>query len=375
VSAPVPATVSAPAAAPVPAAAAAPVSAAAPVTVWDGGQVGPAARLLDVWPDLETRCRLPPKLRAALVGGVLLLLAIIGFGNRGAEAPATTISPIDEEMVVSADDLKNRREVRPDDFRPRDGARPVVGPPPAPVAVTPAATPEVAAETLAERRARRRNDPEDILTLKARRGATPRAAEAPWYDGPIYVTAGSSLRVGAAPQAASASVDAASRRLAAAATTIPATLTSPLELRGEAVTVIARADDPASGLGGARFIGTASRGTGRVTIRFRSIVLADGREARVEGEAQDTDGVFGIRVESESSSNDEGRGSAAGEAAEEAATDVLSSALGGGIAGRAVDRYVSRAPARHSGGTERLAALPAGTKLLVFLHEPLELGR
>jgi hypothetical protein len=306
----------------------------------------------------------------------LLLLVIVVFGNRGTSTPAAAISAIDDQMVVSAEELKNRREVRPDDFRPRGAARLVVEGAPAPAAATTPATPQ-AAETLAARRARRQNDPEDVLTLKARRGATPRPEEAPWYDGPVYVTAGSAAGTSPGPAGPTArSPEVGARGTLTAGTEIPAVLTAPLELRGGSATVIARADGHAgaAALQGARFIGTASAGTGRVTIHFRAVVLSDGRQARVDAEAQDDDGAFGLRVEGDQATGDE-RGSVLGDVAQGTATDVLSSTIGFGVAGQAVDRYMSGTRSHRDGSTARAVSLPAGTRLQVFLNEPIELGR
>jgi len=153
-------------------------------------------------------------------------------------------------------------------------------------------------------------------------------------------------------------------------------LTSPLELRGDSATVIAKVDGQTGTLRGARFIGTASAGSGRVTIHFRTVVLADGRQARVDAEGQGEDGTFGLTHGAEPAAPNDQQGSALGDVAQETATDVVSSAIGFNIAGRAVDRYVSGSRARRGGGgAVRTVALPAGTKLQVFLHEAVELGR
>jgi hypothetical protein len=328
--------------------------------------------LAELWPEPPRKRQLPRRIRFALAGVAALVVAIIAFGGPATKLQTQAPAPIDDEMVVSADDLKNRREVRPDDFRVRGASRPVVQTP-APVAAPTAPEPD---ETLAERRARRQSDPEDVLSLRARRGAArPAAGEAPWYDGPIYVTSGAAGGAASSSPTASPAGRATPAPLAAAATAIAAVLAGPLELHGDSATVVARADVATGPLRGARFIGTASTGSDRVTIRFRAAVLADGRQARVDGEAQDADGTFGIRAFGEPAAHDDEHGSVLGDVAEEAATDVLSSSLGVGVAGRAVDRYLTGSRARRPGGSPRPVSLPAGTKLLVFLHEPLELGR
>jgi hypothetical protein len=334
--------------------------------------------LAEIWPEPPRKRQLPTRLRIALAGVALVLVAIIAFGSPGTKLQTQAPTALNDEMVVSADDLKNRREVRAEDFRPRGAAQLVVAQ--APAAGPVPAAPQRTEETLAERRARRQSDPEDVLSLKTRRGtAKAPATDAPWYDGPIYVTAGSAAGAGNAPGPSGRSAVPAESGvpgvLAAAGTSVPAVLTSPIELRGDSATVIARADGQPGVLRGARFIGTASAGAGRMTIHFRAVVLADGRQAHADGEAQDEDGSFGLRVEGETSVPSDGHGSVLGDVAQETATDVLSSTIGIGVAGQAVDRYISGSRARRTNSSARPVSLPAGTKLQVFLHEAVELGR
>lgn len=327
----------------------------------------PYRTLAEVWPEPPRRRRIPTKLRAALIAAIALLVAIVAFGNRGSRPPAAAVSAIQDDMVVSADELRNRREVRADDFRPRGGAPVRLSAPSPAQASAPA---ETSTATLAERRARRAKDPEDVLTLREKREAkTAAATGAPVDDEPIYVTAS-----GAAPGKDGASTTPADARtgkaLAAAGTSIAAVLVTPVELAGGSGTVVARA---VSGpLQGARFVGTGSASAGRVSLRFHAALLADGRKARVEGEAQDADGAFGLRVDGETTPDEDQKGSVLGEVAEETATDLVSDTIGIGVAGRAVNRYVAGSRGRRPNRPTRTVSLAAGTRLQIFLHETVE---
>lgn len=336
--------------------------------------------LPDIWPEPPRTRRLPNRLRLALAGVPVLLVGIIAFGSSSTKLETPAAAPLNDDMVVSAEDLKNRREVRADDFRPRGAVQPVLSPAPGSAPVPETTT----AEALAERRARRQNDPEDVLALRTRRGSAkagraPSSTEQPLYEGPVYVTAGAAAggeeNLGSSAHSTRPTDSGPHERLVAAGTSVPAMLISPLELRGDSATVIVKANGQTGLLRGARFIGTASAGTGRVTIRFREVVLADGRQAHVDGEAQDEDGSFGFSPNADSAAPDSDRGSVLGEVAQETATDVVSAAIGIDVASRAVDRYVSGSRARRGGGAVRTVALPAGTKLQVFLHEAVTLGR
>lgn len=343
------------------------------------GRAGPAAPVAkppdvdarrpieELWSEPPRKRQLPKRIRIVLVGVGVLLVAIIAFGNPGPRLQTQAPAPLADDMVVSAEELKNRREVRPDDFRPH-------GPVASPSAAAPTDPPApTASEALAERRARREQDPEDILQARSRHAAAKApAAEAPWYEGPVYVRSGSTAGGQHGATASQGGPPSVARALAAAGSSIPAVLTNPVELRGGSGTVIARADGQAGALRGARFIGTASAGTGRVTVVFRSVLLADGQKIRVDGEAQDLDGAFGLRQEDEAVPTDSERGSVIADVAQETATDIVSDAIGIGIAGRAVDRYVAGSRARRANGPTRTVSLAAGTKLQIFLHEAVE---
>jgi hypothetical protein len=111
-----------------------------------------------------------------------------------------------------------------------------------------------------------------------------------------------------------------------------------------------------------------------VVVRFRSLILADGRQARVDAEAQDDDGTFGLAAEAHGEPADEsGQASVLGDVAQETATDFVSDAVGVSLAGRALGHYVSGSRSRQSSRRpERTLSLPAGTHLQVFLHEPID---
>src|SRR5262249_16859011 len=100
-----------------------------------------------LWPEPPRKRQLPRKFPLVLAGVGVLLVLIIGLGNRGSRPPAAAVTAIPDDMVVSAKELRNRREVRADDFRPRGGG-PVRQLPPS--SAREPAPAETSAETLAE---------------------------------------------------------------------------------------------------------------------------------------------------------------------------------------------------------------------------------
>ena len=127
---------------------------------------------------------------------------------------------------------------------------------------------------------------------------------------------------------------------------MPAVLTSPVDLRSGTMTIIAQADTDGPIPKSSRFVGSASSdGEGRLALRFERLLLPDGREAKIQGEAQDQTGSFGI----EGTVTTEGGSSGATVArdlARDTATDVASDALStftAGIAGRLLQHAVDRA--------------------------------
>lgn len=326
------------------------------------------ARLEDIWPDSTPRRRLPNKLRLALAAAGLLLLVILVLGHRGRSSSVGAQAALSDEMVVSAEDLKNRREVRPEDFR---GKRAAAMPPA--VSAQGLAGPDagpVGPDSLAARRARRGADPEDVLTLKraGRQGGGVSAAQdtGPLFQGPVYIRAG-------APEAPGGSDGAGPKgeRMAAAGAAVPATLQTPIELQTGAATVVVKVERSAGALAGSRCLGSASLAANRLVIRFTKVILADGHEARIDAEAQDADGAFGLALGRDGSA--EG-GSIVGDVAKDTATDVLTGALGVGLPGRMVDNYRRRSSGSRSPWERRAVSLPAGTPLQVFFREAVELG-
>ena len=87
--------------------------------------------LAEIWPEPPRKRELPARLRIALAGVAIVLVAIIAFGSPGTKLQTQAPTALNDEMVVSADDLKNRREVRADDFRPRGAVQLVVAHAPA----------------------------------------------------------------------------------------------------------------------------------------------------------------------------------------------------------------------------------------------------
>lgn len=332
--------------------------------------VADPARLLEIWPEPPRKRQLPKRLRIVLAGLGVFLVVVIAFGGPGTKLQTQAPAPLADDLMVSADELKNRREVRADDFRPHGPGAARTQPT---MTVPPSASAETQAESLAERRVRRAKDPEDVLTLRARReSTTPSAAEVPFFEGPVYVTA---VGVAHDRETMNPTADATkANAVATAGTSIPAVLTSPLEFAGGSATVVARVERASGALRGGRFVGTASAGAGRVTLRFHSVLLADGRKARVDAEAQDEDGSFGLRVEGAPQAAENDTDSVLGDVAAETATDLVSDAIGAGVAGRAVDRALTGSRSRRSGRPSGRVSLAAGTKLQIFLHEPLEVG-
>jgi hypothetical protein len=362
------------------------------------GPQGPRRSIEEFWPEPTSRKRRFPD-RVRLIGGaaIVLLVLVIAFGQRGGPKLETrVVTPLDDEMVVSADELKNRKEVRADQFRV-PGARPVAAsaPPSAPAEATADPAPATTPESLAERRARRHADPNDVLTLKKNRagGTEAKAKRGPaagaddlLYDGPVYVGPGGTA-VGSSPSgeptpataaAAPSAERGAAQRLAAAGSALPARLVSPIDLRGSSGTVVAQVSAQGP-LQRARLIGTASARDGRITLRFNNLILAEGRQVRVNAEAQDADGAFGLAYGDGSSSSDDDNatGAVLSGTAEDTASDLVSSTIGGSIAGRTVDRLMTGSSRVRRGGDRGVkpASLPAGTKFQVFLHEAVELGR
>jgi hypothetical protein len=269
-------------------------------------------------------------------------------------------------VVISDDDLKNRREVSADDFNVKQHQY-LQEPPPA------AAT--AAQDDLAERRARRERDPEDVLTLRKKQAAqaiddgadAPRREKVSPYDRPLFIENTTTGAAGARQEGAPGG--GREQTLAPAGTVVKATLATPIALSGGSATVIARVAGDALP-SGARLVGTASASSdGRVSLHFAKVLLANGRVARVSAEAQDGSGAFGLMGSVDGKSEEP---SVAAGVAKDTATDVALDSLGFGVAGSAARSYSSRQSARnyHGSFASETISLAAGTSFSVFFHEP-----
>jgi type IV secretory pathway VirB10-like protein len=326
----------------------------------------PARALWDE-PSPPRRRPLPKKAVAAASFALLLLVLPLLLRHRS-HATEDTSSTLPEDLVLNERDLKNRVEVTADDFRPR---RPNGDDAPSEGVAAPPLSDESGPDTLEERRKRRAQDPEDLIATRGRSktggsGTSSSASDLGGdYQRPyVYFEA-------ATVAAARTGVPGA---IAPAGTIVPAVLTSPVDLRSGTMTIIAQADADGPIPKSSRFVGSASSdGEGRLALRFERLLLPDGREAKIQGEAQDQTGSFGI----EGTVTTEGGATGATVArdlARDTATDVASDALStftAGIAGRLLQHTVDRASAQRGlpGIATRRVSLPAGTHFHIFLHQ------
>jgi hypothetical protein len=297
-------------------------------------------------PRLERRS-LPRAARVAIAAiGCAIAFLFVLSRQSGPKIAAEPRLWLEDKLAVSEEDLKRRREVKPEDLRPRDLDPP--SPPSTRPAPTQAATPEPgpSEDTLAERRRRRANDPNDVLARRKRSApnAEPSRA-APDNDGDLYRRPmGKDSTAARSGSERHGSDERTSTRRLAAGTTLHGTLTVPFRLRGgmgsatAVVTLDRPVDTSLASLRGARVLGQACVTGDRVEIRFRKMVLLGGDEVSINAEAQATDGSFGLFVATQAESDEgseHGGGSVLGEVATDAATDVVSDVLGVGIPGRA----------------------------------------
>jgi type IV secretory pathway VirB10-like protein len=315
-----------------------------------------------LWSEPTSRKRRPLPRKALAAGAVAGLLLLLPFITRSRPRQEESTSTLPDDLVISERDLKNRREVAADDFRPRDS-----------VASSESEAPAFAAEesgtSLADRRKQRSEDPEDLAAHRGKAGsdrsATTRDPDSvSGYERPyVYFERGAASSASGAPGA-----------IAPAGSVVPAVLSSPVDLRAGTSTIIALADSDGAIPKSSRFVGSASGdGEGRLVLRFDRLLLPDGREARIQGEAQDPTGAFGVEghVTSEGGSSNS---TIAREFARDTAADTASevvNAFTGGLGGRLLRRTIDRASTRRGlpGVATTRVSLPAGTRFQIFLHQ------
>ena len=346
-------------------------------TAGDGGGspsptpcAGPAPDGL--WVEVPRKRALPKRARMIIAGAAgLLILVTVLAGRSGAPRIKEVVAKLPDEVVISEEDLKNRREVSADDFHPK---RQFLEEPPARTAASQKSGED---DELAERRARRERDPEDVLTLRRKQAVlkddegllAPKKEKTSPYDRPLFIEAEPGRAV-AARADDSHWGQGREQTLAPAGTVVAATLATPISLGGGSATVVARADGDALPRG-SRLIGTASASSdGRISMHFAKVLLPDGRVARVSAEAQDHSGAFGVMGAVDGSMPEEP--SVAGEVAKETATDVALDALGVGVAGSAARSYSRQSASRSYRGSfgGATVSLGAGATFSVFFHEP-----
>ncbi len=304
----------------------------------------------------EQKRTLPKGVRAGLLASVALLAGVLFLGHRHKEAHASeTGLQVDEPLLVNEADLRNRKEVSPLDFRPhtRTGVLP----------------PKETEDPLATRPPRR-TDPEDLIGKKhAGEKVSPSAAtdlaptaEPDTFRRPFVYFEGPSSegRFGAAKEGTQG------KSLNTAGTTLPVVLVTPVDLDGASSTVIAEVEADGVFSAHTKFIGTASTlGEDRVSLRFRRVVLPDGKETTLEGEAQDGQSRFGLPADVQGTNHGPSVG---GEIARDTASDVASELVPNYIAGNALRRVIRSRQTQSSASRVRLS-LPAGIPFGLFFHD------
>jgi type IV secretory pathway VirB10-like protein len=329
--------------------------------------------------DRKTARQLPKGLKVVAALGIgLLALIVVAARCTVAQVPVavTTTFEARDDLLVSAETLRKRKEMTPDDFR--TAPAPAVMPSAARASADAFAPPTP--EELADRHARRQENPEDLAAQRGRdRGrfgvrAQPRTTE-PDNPRPLFrvVDVGAARRMNGVREAGGEGTGApARRRLVAAASTITARLAAPVVVRGASANVVAEVRTDQDLPAGTRLVGRA-RATqdGIVQIAFRTAVLPDGTSLRIHAEAQDAEGASGLRGRVTGAPDDEP--SMAGEVAENSARRALVSAVGGGLLGGAVDDALrvrdETQRVRHRGS--ETVALPRGLSIRIFFLEEM----
>lgn len=312
---------------------------------------------------------IPKKAIAAAGFGVLLLVLPLLLHHKLHTAAEESAPTLPEDLVVSERDLKNRVEVTADDFHPRrPGDKELNGA----SEEAPALTDDEAGVTLAERRKRRAQDPEDLVGKRGKSGGADNTSSNPdvlmtGYQRP-YVY----FEIAAATPFVRSGVAGIN---APAGTVVSAVLTSPVDLRAGSTTIVARSDSDGPIPKASRFVGSASSdGEGRVALRFDRLLLPDGREAKIQGEAQDENGSFGLEGSVSTDGSTSTSGAVARELAQSTASDVATEAVGtltGGMGGRLLQRVIGRVASQRGlpSLATRRTTLPAGAHFQIFLHQ------
>lgn len=374
-----------PATAPVPAPAA-PAPAEAPIN------------LDEVWPAQPPKRKREIPRKAIGVAGLLLVLIVLSlYCSRAAHQPSAAIGGRDgnadddvaSELVVSERDLKHRVPVTADYFRSRRAIGSAAAPPlgaanaavPGSAVVPPPPSADADDDAAADRK-RRDDDPEDLVSHRHRAAAANKTESASTSDEHrrpfLYYPSGATAA--AAAKSATSSSSGNAQTIAPAGTTVSASLVTPVNLlaSGGTANVIAKVDSDGAVPRGSRLVGAASAEDGaRLTIRFSRLLLPDDREAKLDAEAQDDTGAFGVAAVYNGNRGARAKG-VAGDVAAGAATDTADAVLGtftggltGGILRSAADRASSRrgAPADDNSSSAARLTLAAGTHFNVFFQE------
>ena len=330
------------------------------------------------WSEPTPRRRQLPKravIAAAVAVGLVLIPLVFMRGSGRPQHPHS--EKAHEELIINEKDLKNRRQVAADDFRPRHfghAAGPIASSPAQGIAPALDAAKTGEATSLAERRKRRADDPEDLIshrgrTSKEKKNAAQAEAESGGYRRPsVYFE----------PRGADSRGRGSHAPVVQAGSTVAAVLSTPIEIHGGgSQTALARTDSDGPLPKGSRFLGTAvSDGDGRVSVRFSRLVLPDGAEAKIDAEAQDSNGSFRLGGSAAPESEDTGH-SVAGDIARDTAGDVASEALStvtGGLGSRLARRALYRtSPNPYSGHSNRSVSLGQGQAFQIFFHQAVVL--
>jgi hypothetical protein len=389
-----------------------PAAAATPSTKKDT----PSAPDEELWPASPPQRK--RELPRWLVGTGLVVVALVVLTllcAHAAHAPVAATNDsegasegLPQELVVNEKDLKHRIQVTADYFRSRRSLSGAEGAqPPADVGGGSVQAPPLddAELTPDEQQRRRANDPEDLIAHRhpfaggasrrerggdADHGGDTRDGEssattadaadhtATSYRRPfLYYPSQSAAQ--AAGGAAGTPSSPGGATIAPAGAIVPVVLSTPinLPLSGGNASIVAAVDNDTVVPKGSRLIGTASPDeSGRLSVHFTRLLLPDNREAKLDAEAQDESGAFGVNGAVDANRSARAQGVAGDVAADTASSgaDALLSTFTGGIAGDLVRNATSRATSHRSSSTDDSSTaarvrLAAGAHFTVFLHE------